>query len=74
MGQIKLRSIYTTKIIYIYIYIHTEKKKDEKTVLKMGENIFKKSTDKGLIPKVKKQFMQLNIRKTKNPIESKQKI
>ena len=35
----------------------------------MGENIASKTTDKGLISKVYKQLIQLNARKTNNPVK-----
>ena len=41
----------------------------EKTTLKMGENIARETTDKGLISKIYKQLIQLNTRKTNNPIK-----
>ena len=55
----KLKSFFTAK----------ETKQGEKTTLRMGENIANEATDKGLISKIHKQLIQLNVRKTKNPIK-----
>ena len=55
----KLKSFCTAKIKY---------KQDEKTTLRMGENICKR-INKGLISKICKQLMQLNTKKTNNPIQ-----
>ena len=42
-------------------------KQNEKTTLRMGENIANKTTDKRLIFKIHKQLIQLTLRKIYNP-------
>ena len=52
------------------MYSKGNHKQDEKTTLRMGENICKQTTDKGFTSKIYKQVMQLSIKKTNNLIQN----
>ena len=56
---------------YTYKLLHNKGnyKKDKKTTSEWEKIIANETTDKGLISKTYKQLMQLNIRKTNNPIK-----
>ena len=57
---IKLKSFYTAKETVSKVKRHS---------LRVGEIIANETTDKGLISKTYKQLIQLNARKTNNPIK-----
>ena len=42
-----------------------------KTAIRLGENNSKQATDKGLISKIYKQLLKLNLRKINDPINQK---
>ena len=44
-------------------------KQGDKTTLRMGKNNSNETTDKPLISKIYKQLIQLNTRKTNNPVK-----
>ena len=54
---------------YKLLYSKENHKQNKKTTCRVGEIIANETTDKGLISKVYKQLMQLNMNKTNNPIQ-----